>query len=262
MYQIEPTYWWFVARRRLVRLLARHFWRRQEQRPSHDGEHGGLNIADIGCGTGATLTALASMGRGVGADLSAVALRFCAEKGLRDLVRAPAEALPLRDRQFDLALCLDVFEHVDDAAAARELYRICRPGGALIVTVPAYRWLWSEHDQALGHRRRYRARELRSVLEGAGFRVVKMTHVLSCLLLPIAAFRLLQRLRRRPPGAPKTALIELPRPLNTLLVCMLALEMHVAAAISLPFGVSIACVAQRPEEPRSPSGQTESAPRP
>ncbi len=247
MYRLEATYWWFVARRRLVGLLARKCGHRAGEGAPGDGADPGPAIADVGCGTGATLNALACTGQGVGADISDVALRMCAEKGLKKLVRAPAEALPLRSMQFDLALCLDVLEHVEDGAAARELYRICRPGGTLIVTVPAYRWLWSEHDQALGHRRRYRAGELRRLLEAAGFRIVKMTHVLSLLLLPIAAFRLLQRVWRRSDEAPKTALIVLPRPLNTLLVWILALEMRLAAAISLPFGVSIACVARRPE---------------
>ncbi|MGD8237120.1 MAG: class I SAM-dependent methyltransferase [Armatimonadota bacterium] len=245
MHRLEGTYWWFVARRRLVRLLAGKYWRRK--RAARDEESDDISIADIGCGTGATLTELSPMGRGAGVDISDVALRLCAENGISDLVRAPAEALPLREGQLDLVLCLDVLEHIDDAAAARELYRICRPGGHLIVTAPAYGWLWSEHDDALGHLRRYSARELRHVLDEAGFRIVKMTHALSVLLLPIALFRLLQRLRKRPDDAPKTALIELPGPVNRLLVWVLALEMHLAAAVSLPFGVSIACVAQRPE---------------
>ncbi len=246
MYDLETTYWWFVARRRLVRLLARAYGPTVD---ADEDDRGRPRIVDIGCGTGATLRTLEPMARrGVGVDISSVALRLCAESGLSDLVQGSVEGVPLQDEQFDLSLCLDVLEHVDDAAGARELHRICRPGGALIVTVPAYHWLWSEHDEAVGHRRRYRASELRKVLEGAGFRIVKMTHVLSLLLLPIAVFRLLQRLRRRPEDAPKTALIELPRPVNSLLVWILALEMQVATAISLPFGVSIACVARRPTE--------------
>lgn len=236
MYRLEDTYWWFVARRRLVRLLLDDVISPGRER----------RIADVGCGTGATMQVLADYGEVCGVDASAEALIRCRERGFGSLSRGRAEGLALRGAAFDVVTCLDVLEHADDEAGLAELYRVCKPGAWLLITVPSYRFLWSEHDEALAHRRRYLARELRRKVEGAGFRVHRLTYVLAILLLPIALFRLAQRLCKRRRGAPQTAHIILPDWLNRLLVRLLDIESRLARRVSLPFGVSIVCLAQKP----------------
>jgi SAM-dependent methyltransferase len=144
----------------------------------------------------------------------------------------------------DVVLALDLLEHLpDDAAAVREFARVLRPGGLLLVTVPACPQLWSEHDRALDHLRRYRASRLRRILLDAGMRVEKLSPVITALLLPIAGLRLIQRILPRRSGRPQTACIGPPRPVNSLLVALLRLERRWLSHFNLPVGVSLVAVA-------------------
>jgi SAM-dependent methyltransferase len=242
MFQLEETYWWFVARRRLVRdLLARYgpTSSRAESVPS-------LRILDVGCGTGATLRTLSEFGEVVGMDSSQEALRFSRRRGSFGLARARAEALPAPSGSVDVITALDLLEHIpDDAAAVRELARALRPGGVLLVTVPALPWLWSEHDEALDHLRRYRARRLREILEGAGLKVERLSPLITLMLLPIAALRMVQRALPGRKARPETAFIIPPAPVNLALTWLLWLESRWALRWSLPVGVSLMAVARK-----------------
>jgi SAM-dependent methyltransferase len=241
MFGLEDTYWWFVARRRLVRdLLARHLGR-------PDGSARPLRILDVGCGTGATFQVLEGYGRPVGIDRSPEALRYCRRRGDHALVLARGEALPVQSSSVDAITALDLLEHIaEDGEAMRESARALRPGGLLVVTVPALPWLWSEHDEALDHLRRYRAGELRRALEQAGLEVVRLSPVITLLLLPIGALRLAQRAVRRRRTRPQTAFIIPPRAANWLLTALLWLENQWALRWNLPVGVSLMAVARKP----------------
>jgi hypothetical protein len=139
-------------------------------------------------------------------------------------------------------LLLDVIEHVDDDVATLRAARgAVGDGGLLIVTVPAYRWLWSGHDEVLGHRRRYTAGELRAAVERAGFRVLRVSYFNTLLFPLLAAVRAGKRVRgdrghdlRRPPA-----------PLNWLLERAFAFERHLVPRVSLPFGASLLLIGRR-----------------
>ena len=236
MFDLEDTYWWFVARRELVRdFLLRHEPSAPEPR-----------ILDVGCGTGATLKMLRDIGLLTGIDRSGSALRYCQLRGLQQLALATAEALPVTSESVDVVLALDLMEHVaDDDAAAREFARALRPGGLLVVTVPALPELWSEHDEALDHRRRYRAGRLRRVLFGAGLHVERLSYLITVLLVPIAALRLLQRVLPRRKGEARTAFIIPPKPINWLLTSLLRLEHVWLTRFNLPVGVSLIALARK-----------------
>lgn len=235
MFELEDTYWWFVARRELVRELL----------PRMAGSPG-LTIIDVGCGTGATMKAVEDLGMPIGIDRSAQALHYCQSRGLGCLAVGRAEALPIGSEAADVVLALDLLEHVrDDGAAVRELVRVLRRGGLLVVTVPAMPELWSEHDEALDHIRRYRGRRLRRILTEAGVSIEKLTPIITLLLLPIAALRLLQRVLPRRREAPETAFIIPPRPVNWLLIALLRLERLWLRRLPLPAGVSLVAVARR-----------------
>lgn len=151
-------------------------------------------LLDAGCGSGRTLEELAAYGRVSGADLSSAAIASARRRGYRDVHTAPVEDLPFAAASFDVVTCLDVLEHTqDDRATLIELLRVTRPGGSLIVTVPAYPRLWSRHDEANLHFRRYDARGLRAVATAAGWEVVRETHFNAALLVPAAVVRRVRR---------------------------------------------------------------------
>lgn len=143
-------------------------------------------ILDAGCGAGGVLADLARRGDACGVDVDEHALAAARARGL-PVKSARASALPFDDASFDLVCCLDVLEHVeDDGAVLRELRRVTRPHGTLLVTVPAHPALWSGHDRAAGHVRRYRQRALLTAAQAAGWRAHRATHF-NTLLLPVAA---------------------------------------------------------------------------
>jgi len=231
MFQFETDYWWFVGRRRLVMRLLE---------PCLKPGSGWL--LDAGCGTGALLTELQQRARHVvGLDLEPLALRYARQRGEFALVQARLEALPFRSNTFDAITALDVLEHLpDDRPALRELRRVLKPDGVLIITVPAYRFLWSKHDIALHHYRRYTARELRARLHEAGFEVRKLSYAVSLLFVPILLFRWLDRLRRTPPAA---TLVPVGKRLNRWLIQLQDWESRLLQRVNLPFGVSLVAVA-------------------
>jgi len=236
MRDLEDHYWWFVARRRLaVGLLD-------------DARLSSPTILDGGFGAGALLAELGRRGRAYGADISESAIRAALGRGLSGIVRCDIHQPPFRSEVFDVVTLCDVLEHLDDdRQAVSEAARILKPGGVLIVTLPALGLLWGSHDEALGHRRRYGARQARQMAETAGLRVEKLSFGLF-LLFPVAlVVRLLQRLttklRRKPP---ETGIIPVPRFLNTLLICLMDVENAIIRRVNLPVGVSLVMVARKP----------------
>lgn len=236
MYELEDSYWWFVARRELVRdWVARYGPTRAD-----------LRILDVGCGTGATLSVLEELGEAIGIDSSEEALGFCKNRGHRRLILARAEDLPTAAASVDVITALDLLEHIeDDAKAVRQLAEALRPGGLLLVTVPAYRSLWSEHDEALDHVRRYEAARLRELLLEAGLQIERFTYLITALLLPIAVLRLLQRMAPKKEPRPQTAFIIPPKFVNRLLIALLRLESFWLKRYDLPAGVSLVAAARK-----------------
>ena len=231
--EIENHHWWFVARREiLLGVLERNLDPKR-----------GLQILDAGCGGGATMERLRRYGSVQGMEMSEEAVEHNRKRG-REVILGSIESMPFADNSFDLTLALDVIEHVpDDLQTLRELFRTLRPGGLLLVTVPALRMLWSTHDVSHGHYRRYTSGELRSRFETAGFEVVTVTYFNTILFPLILVFRWLRRLR---PKSTTSDLIEVPRPLNTLLARIFSLEKLFVGRVKLPFGVSALCLARKP----------------
>lgn len=240
MYELEDYYWWFVARRKLCLQMIEEFVR------SYEGRNKKMVILDAGCGTGAMLLELQKLGQVFGVDESPEAIEFCRRKGLVNLYNynlTNLEGFP--GERFDVIIALDVLEHIeDDISALKELHRVCAHGGGLIITVPAYGFLWSEHDEALDHKRRYAAPELRNKLHRAGFKIQKISYVITILFFPIFLFRFWQSLTKNS-LRPSTKHIILPQFLNNLLICLLDLEKFVLKFMNLPFGVSIVCIARK-----------------
>jgi ubiquinone/menaquinone biosynthesis C-methylase UbiE len=239
LHAFEDWYWWFVARRRAALQFAQDY-----------GPHAvPIRVLDAGCGTGSLMEHWRrSPGVEVtGIDLSQEALAYSRLRGQTRLIQGDLTALPFATGTFDVVTALEVVEHVErDDAALAELCRVLKPGGTLLLSVPAYRFLWSSHDVALHHKRRYTAHRIQSSLARAGFVTAKTTYLLAFLFLPIAALRLFDRLLHRSQQA-KAHLMAIPRSLNRLLIGLHNLELALARHINLPFGVSLFCVARKPK---------------
>ncbi len=245
MFEVESRHWWFQGTRSLVlELIAAHL-------PAETGASP-PRIVDLGCGTGLTLTRLRERfgGEPVGLDIEPRALAFCRERGHERLFEGSLLATPFADESFDVVVALDVIEHLeDDLAAVREATRVLAPGGLLVLTVPACPWLWSEHDVALHHHRRYRARGLRALVREAGLEPLALGHLNGLLFAPAALVRLGRRVRsvwRREGEAPRSDVSLPPAPVNRALRSILELERYSLAHGGMPLGLSLYAVARKP----------------
>jgi SAM-dependent methyltransferase len=216
----------------------------------------GLEILDVGCGTGTMLGHLARFGHAQGVDADAEAIRFCRERGLDEVRHVAPGPLPFADASFDLVTALDVVEHIDDdAAAVAEMARVLRPGGLALTTVPAFPSLWGRQDEIAHHKRRYRAAGLRALVAGAGLEVEHLTHFNTLLFGPIAAVRVARRTTRwgRAPGSGELRSdfeLTRPGPLNALLARVFAAEAPLVARGRLPFGVSLLALGRKAYSPQ------------
>src|SRR5436309_7205316 len=187
MFEFEDDYWWYRGLRVLLkRLLAQY----------GPADQASAMILDVGCGTGGNLRVLQSYGHAIGVDISEQAIAFCRARGIPEnqAFLASADELPFANSKFDLAVSFDVIcNFADDAPAFSEIARVLKPGAPFIVGLPAYQWLWSVHDVAVGHKRRYNAYDLRQKLSAAGFEMERLSYANTLLLPPIAAVRLLGR---------------------------------------------------------------------
>ncbi len=231
---VEDAMWYF-------RALHAHIERELAARlPA-----GPARILDAGCGTGGLIRRLAPRRpewQWTGIDVSPVACALARERGSSDIREGSVTALPFRDGEFSAVVSADVLYHLDDdAAALREMARVLRPGGVLVVNVPAHRWLWSYHDVAVAGRRRYTRRELAGKLAAAGLTSRRLTHWNS-LLLPVIAVR-----RKLLPAPKDGSDVKLSAPwLERSLSSVLALETAWISGVgNLPAGSSILAVAVR-----------------
>lgn len=201
---LEDRHWWYAGRRALIRRKVRHI------PPGR--------ALDVGAGSGGNTAVLRKLGWQVAAlEYSPAAAALCAGRGI-PTVRADARRLPFPDEHFDLVMSTDLWEHVEDhRTVAQEALRVLRPGGVLLLAVPSGMDLWSGHDVALGHVRRYERQELVDLVTDAGFRLVDVGSW-NVLLRPVV------RLRRRRRVTSESEMEQVNPVLNTALRAAVALE--------------------------------------
>lgn len=228
MAAVEDVHWWFLGRRAVIQAALNGV-----------PQTGQARVLDAGCGSGGNLTAYTGYGPVFGVDTEPGALARAQSRGFAGVGVASLAALPWRDAAFDLVCATDVIEHVeDDVGALRELRRVTAPGGHLLVTVPAYRWLWSDSDVQLGHQRRYTAPEINERCREAGWTLVRTSYFNTTLLPAIAAVRWVRKKRRS--GFAPTELEQTGPTANKVLRWPMAFEARlVKSGVRLPTGVSI-----------------------
>jgi SAM-dependent methyltransferase len=231
--RMEENHFWFRGRRMLVESWL----------PTYGSEHV-RKVVDIGCGTGYNLATLIAKGyQGVGIDLSSHGLRIARSRlPAGTLVQGDGEELPFRSSTFDAVIALDVLEHVDDGRALAEAFRVLRPGGLVVITVPAWAFLYGHRDRAAGHRRRYSRRHLCDLLVNSGFEVIEAQYYMSLLFPFLAVARLLLGFSRRwrdaedmPPGI-----------INAVLYGIVKVEVKTKRWFRMPWGSTVAAIARRP----------------
>jgi SAM-dependent methyltransferase len=236
MAALEDHHWWFTGRRAVVEAVL------SRQLPPR----GGRKILDVGCGTGGMLPLLRQWGEVTGIDMSAQALELARQRGGNPILHQGGlpEGLP-RGERYDLITAFDVIEHLAEPVASLQAMRgALRPGGVLVCTVPAFAFLWSEHDTVNHHHRRYTKALLKTHLEGGGFHLRWCSFFNSALFPPIALVRLLSKvLPRRQDQAPQDHLSGPPAPVNKLLHAIFSAERFVVPHLPLPVGVSLIAVA-------------------
>jgi len=236
MFEAEPSQWWYAGQRAIATALLEPALRGLAmERP---------RLLDAGCGTGFNLLALSRLGRAVGIDLAPEAIAFCRDRGVR-AVRASLLALPFESSSFAAVTSFDVLYHAwvtDDRAAVAEMARVLRPGGVLLVRVPALRALWGAHDAEVQSRHRYTRKELEALLDGNGLRVERATYCNSLLFPVLFARRRLDRLLARE----GSDVGFLPAPLEWTFKQVLLIEAAlVRRRVSFPVGASVVALARK-----------------
>jgi SAM-dependent methyltransferase len=233
MAEIDGEHWWFAARRRIV--AAAIDAQTDLPRPAR--------ILEVGCGTGSNLALLQRYGAvdAIEPDDGARALAS-RRSGIEVAGGLLPDGVPLEDGRYDLIVLLDVLEHIeDDTGTLAFLARKLAPGGRMLVTVPASPWMWSDHDVAHHHKRRYTARTLRGALGTGGFRVRHLSHFNTLLFPLIAGVRVLHKLTGRR-GGDDDAMPS--RPVNRILAGLFAAERHFVVRGGAPFGVSLLAIGE------------------
>jgi SAM-dependent methyltransferase len=242
-YHTQGTgYFWLTSHNQIIE------WSLRQYLHARDGSSGRrLRILDLGCGPGWTLERLGMLGDAYGVEYSMTALDFARQRGLGRLVAGDGVALPFASHAFDCVTAVEVLEHFeDDATVAREAWRVLRPGGLLLVTVPAFMALWRHHDVLYGHYRRYARRQLSVLLEKAGFRMLRCEYIKCLFFLPLLVWARMNRPQTEGATAARDDFFALPRWFNELLRLQIVWETRLHLNRLVPFGVSLLAVARRP----------------
>lgn len=234
---LQADHWWFRGRRTILSGLIETL---DLPKPAQ--------ILEVGCGPGGNLGMLRAFGEVTGLEPDDASRTYAAENaGVRVVGGHLPDGLPFAPASFDLACAFDVIEHVDqDAASVAAIAALVKPGGYLATTVPGQPWMWSRHDEAHHHKRRYRLGAYRRLFEAAGLTIVKASYFNTLLFAPIATIRAL-KMATRSTAADDDAMP--PESINNLLADLFGAELGWLKHAPLPIGVSIVLIARRPPEP-------------
>lgn len=232
IYQTEQKNWWYKVRRRIIQRLINRY--KLCQQPM---------ILDVGCGTGLLLKELERMGKVYGIDSSSLAVSFCKTRGISDVKQGDATNIPFDDCTFDVVLALDILEHVkDDYLALREIKRVVKKQGVIIIFVPAFKFLWGKSDKISRHYRRYAKKELINLIERNNLKILRFSYFNFFLFIPIALSRMLVRIFNIKIKSENDLKFNF---INNILYGIFWCEIFLLKHTNFPFGVSMLLVCKK-----------------
>lgn len=232
LFKIEEDHWWHIARRKTVLLFISKFLKSKNPK-----------ILDIGCGTGKTMSELAEIGKAWGIDKSASAIKYCRLRGIKNIKQSSAYKTGFKNDEFDVITLLDVLEHTDESKTLNEIKRLIADDGVVIISVPAYSWLWSKWDIVQHHHRRYSRGDIKELLKRNGFEIVKISYMFSFLIIPVIAVRVFKSLLIKEDYTSDFSLTS--NLLNKIFSIICDIERVLINTMGIPFGTSIVCVAKK-----------------
>lgn len=240
-FKLEKDNWWFKVRRNIVFSLFEKYLKVSPEK---------TRILDFGCGSGFLMGELQKRGYDAsGVDTSAEAIDYGTRRGIRNLKIQQGDKIDFPDGRFDLVLALDVLEHIkNDIRAIQEIERVLKPGGWVIITVPAYMFLWGIQDEVSHHFRRYtRSALVTKIKSNSNLKIIKQSYFNTLLFPPIALIRLINRLLPKPK---RESDFEIGSGfINSVFYCIFNLESSLLKYFNFPFGVSILLVLEKEKNP-------------
>ena len=235
-HKLEEDYWWFVGHRDIIYKLINNYDKNAK-------------ILEIGCASGSLLKLLEIKGfkNIYGIDISEEAIKLCKKKGIRNCYVMDAVNMKFKDEEFDLIIAADVLEHIKDhSIALNEWKRVLKKNGKMIVFVPAFKFLWSDHDDINHHYRRYSKGELVKALNDSNFNIIRSSYWNFFLFFPVGLFRILKRsFKIRNKNEKKDQLYELNPFINKIFIGLLKFENSLIMMLNFPIGVSVFVIAKK-----------------
>lgn len=233
--EYEQSYWWHVGRLEIIQTYMKHAAR----------DRFNSSILNVGCGTGGTIDMLEKFGNVDNVDTSDDAIAFASKLGHENITKVDDVYLPFKDKTYDVVGAFDVLEHIEDhAGALTEWKRVLKDDGAIVITVPAYQWLWSGHDVSSHHWRRYTLRSLMAVAAEVGLTPEKKSYAISFSLPLVAGFRLASKVLDKKLDS-TTSYVPVPRAINKLFTTLLKAEAKLHDTVSLPAGTSVITILRK-----------------
>ncbi len=232
-YIAEDKFWWFLVRNRIVYELINNYCKIPEN----------STVLDIGCGTGGFTRFLNIQYNVIGIDSSQIALDYCRKRGLSNLYCGILDDFNFKNENIQIITLLDVIEHIEnDVDILQKSYDLLDNNGYIVITVPAYQWLWSNHDVLHRHYRRYTKKRLVELMQGSGFKVLYTSYFNTLLFLPAVFLRFIEKIT----GKTSNSELENPEPaLNGIFKIIFGFEQHLLKKIIFPFGLSIIIIAKK-----------------
>lgn len=234
MAEREKNYWWHLGRYAIIEKYMK----------LATGKNKKGKILNVGAGTGGTIPHLEKFGDLRNVDISSDAIKYLKKNGYK-ADKANGTKLPYKNGEFSVVCAFDILEHVEnDVDALKEWARVLKPGGKIVLTVPAYQWLWSEHDVSLHHFRRHTKKSISDKAKAAGLKPKKLSYAIVFSLPLIVSFRFLNKLLGRKVDS-ETSYVNVPQSVNRLFTNLLRLEAKGHGRISYPAGTSVVAVLEK-----------------